>query len=288
MEFIVLIIALLLERFVHVESYVKRFSWFKTYLDFIKAAVDKTGLMKGYPGLLICVLPILIVVWIVYSLLDSIAFGFVGFVLALLILVYTLGPKDLYYAYEKFFLAQVQNDPQARADSLKDLLCEIPDTSEAQNEALCKHVFTQYNHCLFTVIFWFILLGPMAALLYRLVAQVFTEAHTKDSPYQKLLPEVSCVLKIIEWLPIRVAGILFSLMGDFHHGFGYWLRHVGSGLKQNYEFIQNMGLAALGIQKETEVSFDTAKIKAALRLIDRSLITFVVIVALFVLGAIIY
>jgi len=288
MEFIALIIALAVERFVHVDSYISRFTWFKTYMDLMQSALGRTGLFNGTVALISLVLPIVIVVWIVYCLVASIAWGLIGFVLATIILIYCLGPKDLYTGFEAYFIAVVRDDKEARKQALDNLLCIPPEKEADEPRALTKSVFSHFYYALFTCIFWFLILGPLAPVLYRVIAEIHKQAHFKDSPFASILPSANMALNIIEWIPVRVAALGFALVGDFHHGFSYWFKHVISGLKESYNFCQEAGLAALGIIHEKDGSHDAAEVKSALLLIDRTLILFVVVTALFVLGAVIY
>lgn len=288
MEFIALIIALAIERFVHIDSYIPRFNWFKAYMDLMQSALGRTGLFKGVVALISLVLPIVVVVWGVYCLLASIAWGFVGFIFATLILIYCLGPKDLYTSFEAYFIAVVRDDKEAREKALKSLLCAPPENEANEARALTKSAFSHFYYGLFTCIFWFLIFGPLAPVLYRTIAEVHKQAHFKDSAFASVLPSATLALNIINWIPVRIAALGFALVGDFHLGFTYWFKNVISSLKENYSFCQGAGLAALSIVHDNDGSKDVAEVKSALLLIDRTLILFVVVVALFVLGAVIY
>lgn len=288
MSFIVLILALLTERFIHIDSYVHRFNWFESYLALLQKILQKSGLFRGIMGLILAVVPILIVVALVYYLFASFAWGFVGFILSIVILIYCLGPRDIYTRFEAYFVSVVRDDAEGQKKAAQKLACEIPKDTADVPRALTQSVFSQFNGSLFTVIFWFLILGPLAAVLYRCVAEVHKCAHGKNSHYSSMLASATWVMKIIEWIPNRIAALGFALMGDFHHGFSYWLRHAMSSIHENYTFIQETGLASLGITQSSDGTHDIAEIKSALRLVDRTLVLFVVVAALVVLGGIIY
>lgn len=288
MEFIAVVIALLVERFLHIDSYIGRFNWFQAYVHMLENALSKTGIFKGVLGLIIIVLPLLIVVGLVYYLLHSLFWGFTGFVLATIILIYCLGPRDFYTRFEAYFVAVVRDDAVAKEKAVDKLLCVVPEDATEVPRALTKSVFNHFNYEIFTVIVWFLFLGPLAAVLYRTIAEVHKYAHVKNSVLESMLPSATWAMQIIEWIPLRIMALGFALMGDFQKSFGYWLKNVIGAIKENYQFTQAVGLAALGILNESEGSHDMAEVKAALRLVDRTLILFIVIVAFFVLGALVY
>lgn len=288
MEFIVLILALATERYLHVNSYIYRFNWFGHYLDLLQKIFSKTGLFSGCIGLTLAVAPIFIAVAIVYYLLGPWLGGFVGFILSLAILIYCLGPKDMYTSFEAYFVAVVRDDKEAKQKALQNLLCVIPENEADIPRTLTKSVFSHFNYSLFTVVFWYIIFGPLAPVLYRTIAEVHKAAHMKDSPYASMSASAAICMSIIEWLPLRIIALLYALVGDFHQGFNYWFKNLTNALQDNYAFSQECGLAAMGIVKQTDGSNDVAEVKSAIKLVDRSLILYVVIVALIVLGAVIY
>lgn len=288
MEFVVVVLALIIERFLHIDTYIFRFNWFQTYINKLQKTFSRTELFSGVLGLIIIVLPVLIVVSIVYYLLHSLFWGFAGFILATVILIYCLGPRDFHTRFEAYFVAVVRDDTEAKEKAAAKLLCIVPEDSKEIPRALTKSVFNHFNYEIFTVIFWFLFFGPVAAVLYRTVAEVHKYAHCKNSPLESMLPSATWVMQIIEWLPLRVMALGFALMGDFQKSFNYWLKYFASPIKDNYKYTQAVGLAALGITHGSDGTHDMAEVKAALRLVERTLILFVVITALFVLGAIIY
>ena len=62
----------------------------------------------------------------------------------------------------------------------------------------------------FAVIFWYVLLGPMAALAYRLLA--LTVEHTQLEPLRERAAQVR---HAFDWLAVRVLLASFALVGNF-------------------------------------------------------------------------
>jgi AmpE protein len=72
------------------------------------------------------------------------------------------------------------------------------------------HLLWQAYQSFFAVIFWYLLLGPMAALAYRLLALCAEHAE------QPALRERAVQLRhAFDWLPARVLASSFALVGNF-------------------------------------------------------------------------
>jgi len=67
----------------------------------------------------------------------------------------------------------------------------------------------------YTIVFWFFVLGAPAALFYRLLR--LYQQHEKVIKGELL--EMSLLVWLMEWLPVRVMSMLFCLVGNFTTGF---------------------------------------------------------------------
>lgn len=81
---------------------------------------------------------------------------------------------------------------------------------DARNSVL-SHQLTNF----YAVAFWFFILGAPAALLYRLL-QLYQE---KQQAPVSGLADMSRLLWLLEWLPVRLVGSLFCLAGNFTTAF---------------------------------------------------------------------
>jgi len=293
MTLITILAALALERFLHFGHSLFRFTWFESYLGLMRKVFAKTGLWKGLPGLILILLPILAAVAILYCFLGWMLYGLVGLILAIIILTYTLGPRDFYQDLENYFAAVKGKDDEAVKKSLACLLNPMPSDTEVSNESavsrsVTKAVLTQFNQRIFAVLFWFVVLGPFGAVLYRVVAKVTASAEKSGSPDASMLLWTTYCLDALDWIPIRLAGLSYSLVGDFHHGFTYWIKNVISGFDKNREFTEQSGLIALHLTEQNTDQSNPEENQSALALTDRTLILYLVVIALFVLGALIY
>ena len=62
----------------------------------------------------------------------------------------------------------------------------------------------------FAVIFWYVLLGPLAALAYRLLALIVE--HTQSDALRERAGQLR---HAFDWLPVRALAVSFALVGNF-------------------------------------------------------------------------
>jgi len=126
------------------------------------------------------------------------------------------------------------------------------------------------------VLMYFVLLGPAGALLYRLAGTFeFSVRDDEDSPYQEKLKQLRFVL---DWLPARLTGFLYTLAGDFTGAMPRFKQFIFTEQSQNELLLEETGLGALGIKEEhcTDIIDEN---KQALNLVIRTVVVFLVIIA---------
>jgi AmpE protein len=133
-------------------------------------------------------------------------------------------------------------------------------------------VRVQANGQLFAVIFWYITLGPLAALVYRLIAQ---------SRKQQSLSQIALKLtNILDWLPARMTILLYLLVGNFQAG----LRDFGKLLFKTPSNNQIL-LSVCGLQALSSNGVKSAKMLQAEKLVEYAVILLLVLLAFFTLVA---
>src|SRR5262249_48785131 len=151
------------------------------------------------------------------------------YIIEFLVMLYCLGPEDIYYRYQLFFNACKQGSAEAGIKLLEDLVTETQDTTPNPHRAVTKSIFINFNEHIFAIVFWFFVLGPLGifiVLIYRLVSLIEHIAAKSYSNHSLLLPAAKDIKAILDWLPIRVLGLIYALVGNFVKGFRYWLKHV--------------------------------------------------------------
>lgn len=244
MTFITLLLCLSLERFLSIGKSLHRFNWLSAYVNKVQQSFGQYAWAKNpYIFFLLIVLPIVLLFALIYVPSHTALCGFVGFVLGAAVLFYCLGPDNIY-----------------------------------ESKTHHRFIFNKANETLFAVIFWFALLGPIAALTYRLVERCAQQASS-----QPALSEVAAKLKgFLDWLPVRLFTIINALVGNFMQTSHFFLNYLLRDPSFNGEMIERGSRIALGLQDNTELKDENYP--EALQLIDRTLILFLLIVFAVTLG----
>ena len=196
---------------------------------------------------------------------------------------------------------------------------------QALHEFARRRLYYRHFERLFAVLFWFVALGPAGALAYR-IAVLEHEAsgreadHTvepasaavvepvgaavDDAPVPAAMdaapegrpaatPEVSgngTLLRWIEWLPARLAGISFALVGDFDACLYAWQRVLAEARIATDEALERCGNAALAFaapaaEERTDalIARGSRELQAIENLNSRALLVWLVIIAFLVM-----
>ncbi|MEO8003066.1 MAG: hypothetical protein ABI644_14415 [Arenimonas sp.] len=144
----------------------RRYGWFVSWLNLLGKLFRGETIWQGRFGAVIAIgLPV-IFVGVIQYFLAGIWYGLPGFIFALIILIYTWGPRDLDLDVDKVVDA---TDIEARRHAATALFPEGGEP-ELEGPSLVEAVFRCALWRWFGVLFWFLLLGAAGALLYRLTS----------------------------------------------------------------------------------------------------------------------
>lgn len=211
MKFIGLILAVLVMYYWRVGAPLQRDALFQAWQKTCNASLSL--LPAGATWAFMVVLPALLV-GIAVEAVGSWLWGLLSLALTVVVLVYSLGRGELHAQVEDYLASWQQGDWQgswhhAQAFVSQEMLDDTADPVQL-HEYACRAMVYQGFERLFAVVFWFMILGPAGALLYRLTrlqAQALP-AGAEASPDLRFL-------YWLEWLPARVLAFTFALAGNF-------------------------------------------------------------------------
>ena len=274
MTFIVIFIALLIERFFD-WSHLRYWQWFNA---FQAAVARRLGDKSSYLILVITIISLVFVVLAVNVLFSNLLYGFAKLLFQLFILLYCLGPQNLWADAFASATSLSQGDEQIAAAKLKAAF-DISDTTYSLHRQLLNAIFIESNRRVFAVVFWFVLLGPAGAVLYRTVAQSASRTRNKDVPMD-VAKQARLIEALLDWLPIRIFTFIFALGGHFVSVLSCWRKKAGTGLEGNDILLTECGAAALGIDDQSKLPSDGSMERSAISLLDRVFVIVLVIIAL--------
>jgi len=193
---------------------VRRFGWFDAWQDWLARNADDA--MRSRFGILLSVGIPVAALAVVQALVDDRVFGFPGFLLAVLVLFWCWGPRDLDLDVEAVLDAP---DRERRAQAARALLgADAPLSPDGPT--LVEAVFRGALRRWFSVLLWFLLLGPAGALLYRL-AQLAAQRGTEAGA--PAYAAIALRLRdILEWPVAQLMALSLALAADFDAVLGSW------------------------------------------------------------------
>lgn len=289
MKLIIILMSLGLERYLGIGAILKRFSWFERYISMLQSWGKSPKLWQGYAGVAWVVAPIVIVTAIIYLLLADLFYGTVSMMFGFFILLYCLGPDDLHHDMQTYFSLEKSNDQNGINNFLHRFLGGVPTDSHVLRRAVTNQIFIQANQRVFAVIFWFLILGPIGALIYRMSSLLVSYLDTRSAEFDNSFVQASQTwLNILDWVPVRIVGLLYGLAGNLSEGVLKWMKQVVTGLQHNNEILTYCGLSAMNVSPDDVSHASLEENQNAVAIVDRVLVITLVIVAIFTLGALIY
>lgn len=219
MTFLVLLLALLVERFSRWRLRLQQDIFWLRLLDRVELDPDLAGDPRRALFRLV-LLPVL-VVGVLLALLSLPLYGWLALPLHLFVLIYSLGRGDVLTELRPFREAWRRGDSEAACLVAERDLAVEAEESLSLLRRVQGYLLWQAYQSFFAVIFWYALLGPVAALAYRLLA--LTGEHTT----LPVLRERSVRLRhLFDWLPARALALSFALVGNFAAVFRVLLRYL--------------------------------------------------------------
>ncbi|WP_019340156.1 regulatory signaling modulator protein AmpE [Stutzerimonas stutzeri] len=158
---------------------------------------------------LLVLLPVLLLGMLLLAL-EPLAYGWLSLPLHLLVLLYSLGRGQSKRELGAFRDAWRRGDDEAAAlVAERDLGLSATDAPSLLR-AVEAQLLWRSHQGFFAVIFWYVLLGPVAALAYRLLA--LTLEHAKSEAVRERAGQFR---HAFDWLPVRVLSASFGLVGNF-------------------------------------------------------------------------
>lgn len=206
MSFLVLVLVLWVEKFSALRHRLQRDGFFLGEL----ARLERSGKVQPWWTLGILVLAPVAVLVLLLHVLEPVAYGLLALPVHLLVLIYSLGRGDTRAALGPFRDAWRRGDPQAALHAAERDLGLAADDADGLLERVQGHLLWQAYQGFFAVVFWYFLLGPAAALAYRLLDLTASHGHQTA-----LKVRAEQLRHVLDWFPVRVLALSFALVGNF-------------------------------------------------------------------------
>lgn len=275
-----------------VAASVRDFAWYAHWLRWLDARAPATGFWRGRHGIVLALAPPLLIVGLFQIALHRPLLGLAGLVFSVGVLFYSWGPRDLDLDVEAIVNAP---DADARRTATARLFPQAGPVA-ADAPALVEAVFANAQRRWFGVLFWFLLLGPVGAVLYRLTALAVDAELPVDTR-----SGARALLAFLDWPVAQLMTLALALVGDFDTVIGAWKDNGGASLRFDAPFLVTAARASVRTELADEAmdfaEQDTAtpgaiiatlgampELRDAMSLVWRILLVWLAVIALFVVA----
>lgn len=315
MSLLAILISLVLKKLLPALNGLRSLAWIGPYQQWIQKRLASHEKWRGIPTLLIIVLLPVIGIAIAQHLLNDLLVFF-GFIFSIVILTYCLGPKDQHQLVHQYLDAEENADQETARSSLQEIfpnknLESLPDDTASRSRMLIESILTQTHDQLLAILFWFVVLGPMGAVLYRLTLELLQNVQTAnetadsettggDTNDTEFSAAVARLYYLLAWIPSHLAALSYAVMGSFVHALHAWQNttheqtaynanntdNIVDSTPQGHRLLIRIGMASLQFDNHPpqEDSQQNEAIRETLGLCGRSLIAWITILALMTLA----
>ncbi len=212
-------------------------AWFASW----RFRVSSWNLSGGVSLLLLVLLPSLLLV-LLLGMLEPILFGLLWLPLAVVVLLYSFGRGDFQASMGRYRGHVYGGDFEgaylaASEDFGWDDSSDSPDTALEVHAMIQQALLYEGLQRWFSVLFYFVLLGPAGALAYRLL-------QLSRDDFEPVLAR-RCLF-LMDWLPARLLAATFGLTGDFIGSRDKLLAGIQDTAADAGDVLYSVGIAALG------------------------------------------
>lgn len=285
MFLIAIILSLIAERFLGSMAELRRFGWFQRYARGLKKGLGGQRYLNGSASVLLLLAPLIAATGLADHYLSNLWFFF-GLAFAVLVLLFSFGPTDLEAEVEAFVDAHERGDEESARWHATELLgSDLPTQSVQVIRCIIDNILVEANERLLAVLFWFVLLGPAGALLFRLTQQLVQEEGDSSDDFADAARRLHYLLA---WLPARLCALAYALAGSFVDSVHAWRNAPSQWPESTRQVLIAAGLGALryedGEIEEGNEAQNMDEVNETLSLVRRAVLVFVSVIALFTLA----
>ena len=282
MALIAILLSILIERFLGSLEEMRRFDWFDALLAWVRGFSWSDGAVGAAAAVGVPALAVMLAAPLFHA-----PWWPPPFLFALLVLIFCLRPPDLGAQGEAFPCAARPRRARPARVHARDLLGDAEVTNSRQlTRAMMEAVLVDANERFLGIFFWFVVLGPAGALLYRLSSQL-SGGLDGDSDFVAAARRLHYLLA---WLPARLTALCYALSGNFVEAMHHWRLHVSEWQEEGRTILVASGFGALRFlpepEEETEVDLaeENSYVHEAVALVRRAVIVGLAVLALLTLA----
>jgi adenosylcobinamide-phosphate synthase len=225
---VIILLALALDRWLPERGGFHLWIWYSEWAESIEQRFNGGLRSQGTFAVLLAIAPIIVAIFLATLILGQIAgvlvFLFAVAVLYLCVDLYRLGDVALAVA-----VALEHGDVAHAAARLKELTGKdtVETTEAGVAHATVEAVLKQANSLVVAPIFWFLVLGPLGAMLQRLASALDRLWGHRTARFTEFGWAAARLDDLLSWVPARITALSYAVMGSFEDALHCWRRQAG-------------------------------------------------------------
>lgn len=230
----------------------RQHGWFAQWLRWLDGRFPDDGFWRGRYGIALALLPPLLAVALFQLALRDAMYGLPALVFGVAVLFYAWGPRDLDVDVDAVVEAR---DPLQRHAAAARLWPEREAVSTTGG-ALVGAVFRSAKRRWFGVLFWFLVLGPVGALAYRLAA-IAAEGDDAHLLSTGTVAGARGLLALLDWPVAQLMTLAMALVGNFDAVFAAWREHGGASFALDAGYLEAAARACVRVELDEDADDET-------------------------------
>ncbi len=279
MSFLAILFSLAIESYwPQVDSW-RPYAWFEQYSAWMRQRLES---LSGVAALLILLFVLAFGVALVMAMLHAVMVLF-AFLFAIAVLLWCLGPASFTREVQLYLdAAEAGDEEAARVHAAVILKRPVDENSQQLARVMREAVLIQGNERLLGVLLWFVVLGPVGAVLYRTNSLLKDQTSGETSIFAATSRNLH---RILNWIPSRLCLLGYALGGSFVDSMGEWNGISDFLHRDSEELLVLTGSGALSQewgneQEDLHSQFWVHTVAHAAALVKRMLIIWIIIFAL--------
>lgn len=279
---------------------VRNFGWYRDLIRWCNSHFGEGSFWRGRWGVVLALLPVALVMGPSQLPREGLFWGIYELLLGTAVLFLAWGPRDLDQDVDAILDAP---DVVVRRDRVTQMVDEAQ--TPGGGSGLVEAVFRNALRRWFSVLFWFLVLGPAGAIGYRLSALAAVGPIADEVP-SATREGARVWLALLEWPVAQLMTLALALVGNFDSVLGAWRNAGGTSLTRSSRFLGAAARASVNVElseqgdvwsadeddNESGITApvagmgmpDLPEVRDAMSLVWRSLLVWLAVLALFVIA----
>lgn len=250
MTFLALVGALLIEQWQPLRTGNRLYVGFARYVNSIGRNFNAGQYRDGVISWALAIVPVALLTFAIYAVSHHFS-GLLALAWNIAVLYLALGFRQFSHFYNDIVLALRAGELMRAREILAlwrgESARELP-PNEIARVAIELGLMRSHRH-VFGVMAWFIVLGPVGAIFYRLAALLADRwgraAGSGNDPFGQFAVRA---FQLVDWLPTRLTAFSFAMTGDFTGSIECWREQAAAWRPRSQGILLAAAAGALGVK----------------------------------------